>query len=91
MLRDFNEWPGTMPHRHKVVVPGNHDFLLEERQGLCTEEKRSCFQACCPLERRNPCGTFTRYAESSDRERQTKECIFTLGNHFNGIATYESA
>ncbi len=30
MLRDFNEWLGTMPHRYKVVVPGNHDFLLEE-------------------------------------------------------------
>ncbi len=30
MLRDFNEWLGSMPHRYKLVVPGNHDFLLEE-------------------------------------------------------------
>ena len=30
MLRNFNRWLGELPHRHKVVVPGNHDFLLEE-------------------------------------------------------------
>ena len=30
MLRDFNNWLGTLPHRHKVVIPGNHEFILEE-------------------------------------------------------------
>lgn len=24
-LRDFNRWLGTLPHKHKVVIAGNHD------------------------------------------------------------------
>lgn len=30
IVADFNAWLGSLPHRHKVVVPGNHEFLLEE-------------------------------------------------------------
>ena len=30
ILSDFNAWLGSLPHRHKVVVPGNHEFILEE-------------------------------------------------------------
>jgi Icc-related predicted phosphoesterase len=30
IVSDFNAWLGTLPHRHKVVVPGNHEFILEE-------------------------------------------------------------
>ena len=30
VVSDFNAWLGTLPHRHKVVVPGNHEFILEE-------------------------------------------------------------
>jgi len=30
MYVDFNDWLGELPHRCKVVVPGNHDLLLEE-------------------------------------------------------------
>jgi Icc-related predicted phosphoesterase len=30
MLRDFDKWLSELPHRHKVVVPGNHDYILEE-------------------------------------------------------------
>jgi len=26
---DFNTWLGELPHRHKIVVPGNHEFFLE--------------------------------------------------------------
>src|SRR6202008_462510 len=26
---DFNTWLGELPHRHKVVVSGNHEFFLE--------------------------------------------------------------
>ncbi len=26
---DFNAWLGTLPHKHKVVIAGNHDFGLE--------------------------------------------------------------
>ena len=24
----FNEWMGSLPHRHKVVIAGNHDFFF---------------------------------------------------------------
>jgi Icc-related predicted phosphoesterase len=30
MLRDFDDWLGELPHKYKVVVPGNHEYLLEE-------------------------------------------------------------
>jgi predicted phosphohydrolase len=30
IVSDFNGWLGSLPHRHKVVVPGNHEFALEE-------------------------------------------------------------
>ena len=41
-LRDFDAWLGEPPHRHKVVVPGNHEFILEsnlELSGLITNAK----------------------------------------------------
>ena len=28
-ILEFNEWLGTLPHRHKVVIAGNHDLLFE--------------------------------------------------------------
>ena len=27
---EFNEWLGTLPHKHKVVIAGNHDFMFEK-------------------------------------------------------------
>jgi Icc-related predicted phosphoesterase len=27
---DFNNWLGELPHKHKVIVAGNHDFLFEK-------------------------------------------------------------
>jgi Icc-related predicted phosphoesterase len=30
VLADFNMWLGQLPHRHKVVIPGNHDSLLSK-------------------------------------------------------------
>jgi Icc-related predicted phosphoesterase len=30
IVSGFNAWLGTLPHRHKLVVPGNHEFVLEE-------------------------------------------------------------
>jgi predicted phosphohydrolase len=36
-IEDFNEWLGELPHRHKIVVPGNHESFLEsnrERRSL---------------------------------------------------------
>ena len=26
-VRDFNRWLGTLPHKHKLVIAGNHAFL----------------------------------------------------------------
>jgi len=28
-VEDFNEWLGEQPHRHKIIVPGNHEFFLK--------------------------------------------------------------
>ena len=28
-ISDFNDWLGSLPHKHKVVVAGNHDILFE--------------------------------------------------------------
>jgi hypothetical protein len=30
IVSDFTAWLGSLPHRHKVVIPGNHEFILEE-------------------------------------------------------------
>jgi Icc-related predicted phosphoesterase len=28
-IEDYNDWLGELPHRWKLVVPGNHEFFLE--------------------------------------------------------------
>jgi Icc-related predicted phosphoesterase len=28
-IKEFNEWLGTLPHRYKIVIAGNHDLYLE--------------------------------------------------------------
>jgi hypothetical protein len=30
VYRHFNLWLGELPHRHKIVIPGNNDYLLED-------------------------------------------------------------
>ena len=32
MYGDFDLWLGELPHAHKIVILGNHDYLLEEPQ-----------------------------------------------------------
>lgn len=27
---EFNRWLGTLPHKHKIFIAGNHDFLFEK-------------------------------------------------------------
>jgi len=29
-IQDFNNWLGELPHRHKVVIPGNHDRAFSQ-------------------------------------------------------------
>lgn len=33
-LSDFNDWLGELPRRHKIVIAGNHDSLLQESPEL---------------------------------------------------------
>lgn len=37
----FDAWLETLPHRHKVVVAGNHDFLFERRPGEARQALRN--------------------------------------------------
>jgi hypothetical protein len=30
-VESFDRWLGTLPHRHKVVICGNHDFCFQEQ------------------------------------------------------------
>jgi Icc-related predicted phosphoesterase len=34
MIDDFNDWLGELPHRHKVVIYGNHEFAFESDPSL---------------------------------------------------------
>jgi Icc-related predicted phosphoesterase len=34
-LEDFNEWLGAQPHKHKIVIAGNHDWCFEWDNALC--------------------------------------------------------
>ncbi|MGC8119994.1 metallophosphatase domain-containing protein [Marinobacter sp. VGCF2001] len=29
-ITDFNDWLGTLPHRYKIVIAGNHDWAFQE-------------------------------------------------------------
>jgi len=33
-LLNFNSWLGKLPHKHKIVVAGNHDFICEKNYHL---------------------------------------------------------
>lgn len=33
-VAEFNAWLGTLPHRHKLVIAGNHDFAFEREPGV---------------------------------------------------------
>lgn len=36
-LYDFNSWLSTLPHGHKIIVAGNHDFCFERNPQICAE------------------------------------------------------
>ena len=29
-VQELNQWLGTLPHRHKIVIAGNHDWVFQE-------------------------------------------------------------
>lgn len=33
-IKEFNKWLGTLPHRHKIIIAGNHDLYFEEESFL---------------------------------------------------------
>ena len=34
-LSMFNKWIGTLPHKYKLVIAGNHDFVFDTHKDLC--------------------------------------------------------
>ncbi len=41
-VRDFNAFLGTLPHRHKVVIAGNHDFCFESDPAAAVGALTNC-------------------------------------------------
>jgi len=31
-LNDFNDWLGEQPHKHKIIIAGNHDWCFERQK-----------------------------------------------------------
>jgi Icc-related predicted phosphoesterase len=36
-IEDLNDWLGMLPHRHKIVIAGNHDWAFQETPELARE------------------------------------------------------
>ena len=36
-IEDFNDWLGTLPHRYKIVIAGNHDWAFQETPELARQ------------------------------------------------------
>jgi Icc-related predicted phosphoesterase len=36
-VRDLNDWLATLPHAHKIVIAGNHDWAFQETPGFARE------------------------------------------------------
>ena len=41
-IASFNTWLGKLPHKHKVVIAGNHDWLFERNPTLAKEMMFNC-------------------------------------------------
>ena len=41
-VRDFNDFLGSLPHAHKIVIAGNHDFCFERERKLSAAELYHC-------------------------------------------------
>jgi Icc-related predicted phosphoesterase len=39
---DFNDFLGSLPHPHKIVIAGNHDFCFEKDRKACEEALTNC-------------------------------------------------
>jgi len=45
-LNVFNKWLGNLPHEHKVVIAGNHDFYCQENHDLTKAMFTSAVYLC---------------------------------------------
>lgn len=36
-VQDLNDWLGTLPHKHKLVIAGNHDWVFQEAPAFAIE------------------------------------------------------
>lgn len=41
-VRRFNKFLGTLPHKHKIVIAGNHDFCFEREPEIARKELTNC-------------------------------------------------
>jgi Icc-related predicted phosphoesterase len=41
-VKDFNNWLGTLPHKHKLVIAGNHDFAFERQPQSARDLLTNC-------------------------------------------------
>lgn len=41
-LKEFDKWLGQLPHRHKIVIAGNHDWCLERDSKVSKEFLTNC-------------------------------------------------
>lgn len=41
-VKDFNAWLGELPHKHKIVIAGNHDLSLERAPELTEPMLTNC-------------------------------------------------
>eukprot|EP00929_Paragymnodinium_shiwhaense_P082480 TRINITY_DN43472_c0_g1_i1.p1 TRINITY_DN43472_c0_g1~~TRINITY_DN43472_c0_g1_i1.p1 ORF type:complete len:273 (-),score=34.01 TRINITY_DN43472_c0_g1_i1:306-1124(-) len=60
-IRDFNTWLGSLPHKHKIVIAGNHDFLFDDK--WCDVPSNGAFWAT---------GAGTPMPDKAGRERLRK-------------------
>ena len=41
-VREFNDFRGTLPHPHKIVIAGNYDLCFENHRKACEELLTNC-------------------------------------------------
>jgi Icc-related predicted phosphoesterase len=41
-IEDFNEWFGSLPHKYKIAIAGNHDWALQRQSEQAGELLASC-------------------------------------------------
>ena len=41
-VREFNDFLGSLPHKHKIVIAGNHDFCIENSKKESINQLTNC-------------------------------------------------